>query len=734
MPENLFLFGTGVLCGNENEMKRIIFVSDSINSKNTDKKTSKDLKTLRYSASNVNDFAFSLMRDFRYISLSRDSLTVEIACRRSNYEKYKKHAESMFGIIDYFSEKYYPYPYKKITIADGLLTAGGGMEYPTFIVMGSLNAPEEFLNGAIKARYIEDILCHEAAHQWFYLISGSNEHEEPFMDEGFATFSELSYMESRYEEDNYISVLGKKFANLFDSHYNAYVNLQTNKMALPMNSKSTDAEEYFSYINFYSKGYMTVRAMESILGAEVFKEAMKGYFEKFAFTHPSIDDLFDHLNSFTENRHYEELKKLLYENAYTDYSVSMAKLANNSKAIVIKNKSSTDLPVKVSVEYADKTFQNFTKKVDFDTIYLARSDVKNVIVDKEMRYMDTYYHDNSLVRGLKVHLVPQMPDYFKDNLYFLPMIDYTLFDKFTYSISAYFCDLPKIEQELSLGKSNYGIRGDIGYNPMSSRPLFKLNAYSEQGDVVRTGVQIDFKSAKNYYKVSPSLYAYRLGQSASYKFRVSFISRSPLDTSSYYSNGFTDKDVRGLEAGFSGLSSKNKLAFRYSVFSFIYDPLFYSEVTSAGIDLSGNISYRVSGIELKGGVNSSFVYRERNAETSLHLFKDGFSLFDSYSKPLGDHLFEAFYFNEGFFFVTDDTTSYKALNRLRVSAGNVLYAYSDFILAGNYRDGRRLMQSGLLLNFAEIVRIEIPFYNTERGLLLHDRFVIGLNIDLLKVI
>lgn len=729
LPEKYFMFGTGIVERDSSEYAKLMEASGPEQGK---KQLSNALKIVRSKAENVNDFAFSLMSDFRYISETRDSFTVEIACERKNYDAYMKQVDNLFQIIKYFSEKYFPYPYGRITVADGLLRAGGGMEYPAYIVMGGLKVPEELPGGIFRMRIVEDILSHEAGHQWFYLISGSNENAEPFMDEGFATFSEESYMRFKYGDDNYVTLFKKKFVNLFDSHYLSYMNLQSNRKGLPMNSKTEDAADFGDYMNFYSKGFMVLRTIEAMTGEDVFADIMKEYFRRYAFSHPSVDDFFGLVNEMTGDVYYYEMKKLLYENVYTDYSLSAVKTANDMTALVIKNKSETDLPAKVYVEYKDGSSETFIKKIDFDTLYLQRGGVKNAVVDGEMKFMDIYTHDNSLHKGLKLHVIPSLPDYFRDNLYFLPFIDYTLFDKFTYGLSMYFCDVPGIDGEFSLGKSNYGVKFDAGYNPGSGYPLLKLNAYSEQGDIVRTGVRIDAKYAEDYLKISPSIYAKRFGDKDSYRFSISFMSRNPLSPSDFYIDAFDTLTVRGLEASLNGVMKRNPAVIRYDVFSYMYNPLLYSELECAGIELSGGASYKISGVNLSAGLNSAFVYGERNAETSLYLFRSSLSAFESRSGSLGNHPYELFYLSRGFGFVTDDTTSYKALNRVRLSAGNVLYAYSDLILAGRYSGGRYLMQSGMLLNIADAVSVEIPFYNTEHGLLLHDRFTVLVSINLIK--
>jgi hypothetical protein len=734
LPENYFVFGTGVMDDDSFELDRIKNISDRDSKQKKDKfKPSDKMKSLRFTAQNVNDYAFSIVNDFKYLKEERGGLTVEIICSRGNEERFKAQIDNVFNIINYFSEKYYPYPYPKITIIEGLLKAGGGMEYPMFIVLGDILAGEKIPDGIIKTQFIEDVIAHEIAHQWFYLISGSDEFNEPFMDEGFATFSEISYMEDKHGSDNYVSIFKKEFFNLFDSHYIAYLNLQTNKKGMAMASKSTDAENQMEYINFYSKGYLVIRCVKDMLSDSVFDKAMKEYFQKFAFSHPSVNDFENHINMFTQDAYSDEIKKLLYENTFSDYSVQFKKLNKRGGVIVIKNKSMTDLPVKVNVRYSDNTEENFTKKVDFDSIYIDRTDIKNITVDKEMKYMDVYYHDNSLHPGLKMHFLPQKPDYFKNNLYVLPAIDYTLYDKMSYGVAVYFCDVLKIEGPFSLGKSNYGADMKIAYNKIMNYPIVKLNIYSEQGDAVRTGTQLNFTASKTYIRIVPSIYAYQYEEADNYKITISYMSRTSLDSSAYYSSRLTEGNVRGLEVKINGMTKASVFNLKYNLFSFLYDPLFYSDIQSAKLDFTLRAVYPAKFVDLGVTLRSGFIYRGRNIETSFYLYRDKFALFDSYRKSISSYDIDMLYQNSGFGFVSADTVSYKAINKVRLSAGKTLSGYADFILAGNIKDGRKLVQAGLTLNFEDAVIFEMPFYNTEYGFMLKDRFTVLMSINLLKV-
>jgi hypothetical protein len=86
------------------------------------------------------------------------------------------------------------YPYDVLTVVDPPAggRAAGGMEYPTLITVGAdRNAPE-------YATGLEGVTIHEFGHQYFYGLLGSNEFEEPWLDEGFTSYTDSRVFEVAY--------------------------------------------------------------------------------------------------------------------------------------------------------------------------------------------------------------------------------------------------------------------------------------------------------------------------------------------------------------------------------------------------------------------------------------------------------------------------------------------------------------------------------------------------------
>jgi aminopeptidase N len=92
--------------------------------------------------------------------------------------------------IEDFSMHFGKYPYSQFNVVETYF--GGGMEYPNLIMIGT-----PFYNPEMKA-YLESVIAHETAHQWIPFLVGSDQNDEPWLDEGFAVYSDVLYHEWEY--------------------------------------------------------------------------------------------------------------------------------------------------------------------------------------------------------------------------------------------------------------------------------------------------------------------------------------------------------------------------------------------------------------------------------------------------------------------------------------------------------------------------------------------------------
>ena len=102
----------------------------------------------------------------------------------------RRHKEAVLAALGFFGSRFGRYPYKTLTVVDSSQDdwpggkLGGGMEYPTLITCGTRLFPHP------RRLQPEGVTVHEFGHQFWYGLSGNNEFEAAYLDEGWNSYSE----------------------------------------------------------------------------------------------------------------------------------------------------------------------------------------------------------------------------------------------------------------------------------------------------------------------------------------------------------------------------------------------------------------------------------------------------------------------------------------------------------------------------------------------------------------
>ncbi len=90
-----------------------------------------------------------------------------------------------------FGNRYRIYPFTEFDVV-ATPTLAFGIEYPgaTALTLRLYGPP-----GTYAASFIEAVVAHEVAHQWFYSLVGNDQLNEPWLDEALAQYATLVYMD-----------------------------------------------------------------------------------------------------------------------------------------------------------------------------------------------------------------------------------------------------------------------------------------------------------------------------------------------------------------------------------------------------------------------------------------------------------------------------------------------------------------------------------------------------------
>lgn len=198
--------------------------------------------------------------------------------------------------LAYFSRTLGAYPYETVTVVIPPFNAAeaGGMEYPTFFTASSV---DDVKPNSLQSYLLDFVTIHEFGHGYFYGILGSNEFEEPMLDEGLNEFWDARMLRERQQVLQPIPMpLRCLGVDLKLSHFElARLGADRNEPADALGHNSWDRLSSSAYGSVYARTATTLRDLEQRLGKEVMERAFKTYYGRWKFRHPSIADFRDTL-------------------------------------------------------------------------------------------------------------------------------------------------------------------------------------------------------------------------------------------------------------------------------------------------------------------------------------------------------------------------------------------------------------------------------------------------------
>lgn len=194
--------------------------------------------------------------------------------------------------LTYFSQTLGPYPYKTVTVVCPPHNAdeAGGMEYPTFFTAAGIKGVGP---NTLAQVLLDFVTIHEFGHGYFYGILASNEFEEPMLDEGMNEYWDSRMMGSRKEDVHFAKPWLQRIG--FDP-FASWQALDRSQAGLthPLDGTGSNSWNRYStssYGTVYSRTMTLMLDLEHQLGVPVMEQAMKAYYARWKFRHPSIADL-----------------------------------------------------------------------------------------------------------------------------------------------------------------------------------------------------------------------------------------------------------------------------------------------------------------------------------------------------------------------------------------------------------------------------------------------------------
>jgi hypothetical protein len=244
-------------------------------------------KTVTYHGDDIHDFAWTVSPHYKdYYDTFQSSMgpvKIRIMMQPSHWSQAQRHGRIVEETMDRFERWYGPYPYKTLTVVDPEPGSQAfGMEYPTFITGGtSWWVPNGF-------RYPEVVVEHEFGHQYWYGMVATNEFEDAWMDEGINSYTEVKVLDSIFGPGT--SLINLAGTTLGDREEQRLGYIEVADLD-PMARNGWQYASLDSYAGIsYGKTAAVLLTLEGLIGEDTMRQAMRTYFLRYRFTHPTKED------------------------------------------------------------------------------------------------------------------------------------------------------------------------------------------------------------------------------------------------------------------------------------------------------------------------------------------------------------------------------------------------------------------------------------------------------------
>ncbi len=182
-------------------------------------------------------------------------------------------------ILQFFETHFGPYPFGRVGYTG---TAIGAMEHAA-----NISYPNSAINGGTNR---ESLYTHELSHMWFGDKVTCSTAEDMWLNEGWATFCELYYLEELYSHEDFITAMRERHKKVLkETHFidDGYWAVSNIPQIVTYGSTA------------YDKGSTVANTLRGYLGDSIFFDAMTTYINHFAWQSISSAQMRDFLTDYT---------------------------------------------------------------------------------------------------------------------------------------------------------------------------------------------------------------------------------------------------------------------------------------------------------------------------------------------------------------------------------------------------------------------------------------------------
>jgi len=278
-----------------------------------------------FAADMVNDFAWATAKNYvwratRATIPGKGPIPIHMVYVPAHANLYTNAGPIARHALEFYSRLWAPYPFPQLTLQDG---PSSGMEYP-MVINSNQGAAD-----------------HEAAHQWWPMMVGTNETWYGWMDEGFDQYMNiLSDADSRGAAPD-LNGLGQ-----------SYGRTSGNEGEAPMMWAANNAGAMYTF-QTYTKAPLMLSMLGGIVGDAEVQRAMSEYTKAWSFKHPSPWDYI----AFMDKALGKDLGWFWYYWLWTtesvDGSIAGVTTTGGKTIVTVRQDGQMPSPVVLKVKFAD---------------------------------------------------------------------------------------------------------------------------------------------------------------------------------------------------------------------------------------------------------------------------------------------------------------------------------------------------------------------------------------------
>jgi hypothetical protein len=309
------------------------------------------------------DFALVCSERFQEWTDQADHVTIRVLAHPEHAAMAQKALAYACEVIPLYNKWFGPYPYNQFYIVEGRFPWNGN-ECAGLVMIDE----RVFSLTPMMDMYLDHLVSHEALHQWWYNVVGTNGFAETFMDESIACYYTARRLQKKYGPNAPLIQLPLAQAVMTNVHHEDYrfYGLYGTLARKEETKTVQDLDKFGNVVTLFSmtydRGAKILNTIESQIGEQEFLNFMKLVYGKYQFRILRVADFQRELEEYTGRPWGEFFQNWLYSVGATDWAVESVKCTDEG------GKCRTLVTLRQKAEFTEPTWLGirFTKNGPYE--------------------------------------------------------------------------------------------------------------------------------------------------------------------------------------------------------------------------------------------------------------------------------------------------------------------------------------------------------------------------------